>query len=97
VGVNFVMGYKHYFEQGFTAGVGYLGIAVALLGRNHPLGVVLAALLFGTLSQGGLVINKVIPKEIVDVLQAVIILAIAGSSAEVRRLASAPRASLEGR
>jgi simple sugar transport system permease protein len=97
VGVNFVMGYKHYFEQGFTAGVGYLGIAVALLGRNHPLGVVLAALLFGTLSQGGLVINKVIPKEIVDVLQAVIILAIAGSSAEVRRLVSASRASLEGR
>jgi ABC-type uncharacterized transport system permease subunit len=91
VGVNFVMGYKHYFEQGFTAGVGYLGIAVALLGRNHPLGIVLAALLFGTLSQGGLVIHQVTPKEIVDVLQAVIILAIAGASPEVRRLASVPR------
>jgi len=58
VGVNFVLGYKHYFEEGFTAGVGYMGIAVALLGRNHPLGVVLAALLFGTLSQGGLVIKQ---------------------------------------
>jgi simple sugar transport system permease protein len=33
-GVNFVMGYKHYFEQGFGAGVGFMGIAVALLGRK---------------------------------------------------------------
>ncbi|MDP7113287.1 MAG: ABC transporter permease, partial [Myxococcota bacterium] len=57
---------------------------VALLGRNHPLGIVLAALLFGTLSQGGLVINALVPKEIVEILQAVIILAVVVASREVR-------------
>jgi len=84
VGVNFVQGYKYYFEDGFSGGVGFMGIAVALLGRNHPVGVVLAALLFGTLSQGGLVINALVPKEIVEILQAVIILAVVVASREVR-------------
>ena len=84
VGVNFVQGYKYYFEDGFSGGVGFMGIAVALLGRNHPLGVVLAALLFGTLSQGGLVINALVPKEIVEILQAVIILVVVVASREVR-------------
>jgi simple sugar transport system permease protein len=53
-GINYVLGYKHYYEEGFAGGSGFLGIAVALVGRNHPLGVVLAALFFATLSQGGL-------------------------------------------
>jgi simple sugar transport system permease protein len=65
-----------------------MGIAVALLGRNHPAGVVAAALLFGTLSQGGLAVSSLVPKELVDVLQAVIILSVAATSAEVRRLAA---------
>jgi simple sugar transport system permease protein len=73
-GMNFVLGYKHFFELGFSAGAGFLGIAVALLGRNHPLGVVLAALFFGALSHGGLAINQRVPKELVDVLQAIVIL-----------------------
>ena len=63
-----------------------MGIAVAMLGRNHPGGIVLAALLFGTLSQGGFSINAMVPKEIVDVLQAVIILAVVASSREVQRI-----------
>jgi len=74
VGVDFVMGYKHYYEGGFSSGMGFMGIAVALLGRNHPLGVVLAAMLFGALSYGGLVINAIVPKELVDILQAIVIL-----------------------
>jgi simple sugar transport system permease protein len=74
VGVNFVLGYKGYFESGFTSGVGFLGIAVALLGRTHPLGIALAALFFGALSQGGLAINSLVPKELVDILQAIVIL-----------------------
>jgi general nucleoside transport system permease protein len=73
-GMNFVLGYKHFFELGFSAGSGFLGIAVALLGRNHPLGVVLAALFFGALSYGGFAINQRVPKELVDVLQAIVIL-----------------------
>ncbi|HLV26824.1 MAG TPA: ABC transporter permease [Gemmatimonadales bacterium] len=82
--INFVLGYKLYYEDGFASGSGFLGIAVALVGRNHPLGIVLAALLFATLSQGGLAVNALVPKEIVDVLQAVVILAIAASVPAVR-------------
>lgn len=85
-GVNFVLGYKGYYEEGFAGGAGFLGIAVALVGRNHPLGVVLAALFFATLSQGGLAIHAVVPKQMVEVLQAVVILAVAATVPEVRRL-----------
>jgi simple sugar transport system permease protein len=73
-GTNFVLGYKHYFELGFSGGAGFLGIAVALLGRNHPVGVILAALFFGVLAYGGLVINQRVPKELVEVLQGLVIL-----------------------
>lgn len=85
-GLNYVLGYKHYYEEGFATGAGFLGIAVALVGRNHPIGVIFAALLFATLSQGGLAVNALVPKQMVDVLQAVVIIAIAISVPEVRRL-----------
>jgi simple sugar transport system permease protein len=85
-GVNFVLGYKGYYEDGFSGGAGFLGIAVALVGRNHPVGVVLAALFFATLSQGGLAINALVPKQMVEVLQGVVIIAVAASVPEVRRL-----------
>jgi simple sugar transport system permease protein len=85
-GLNFVLGYKHYYEEGFATGAGFLGIAVALVGRSHPLGIVVAAFLFATLSQGGLAVNALVPKQMVDVLQAVVILAVATSVPEVRRL-----------
>ena len=85
-GLNFVLGYKHYYEDAFASGAGFLGIAVAIVGRNHPLGVVLAALVFATMSQGGLAVNAVVPKQIVDVLQAVVIIAVAASVPEVRRM-----------
>ena len=85
-GINFVLGYKHYYEDGFATGYGFLGIAVALVGRNHPGGVVLASLFFATLSQGGLAINAVVPRQMVDVLQGVVIIAVAASVPEVRRV-----------
>jgi simple sugar transport system permease protein len=85
-GLNYVLGYKHYYEEGFATGAGFLGIAVALVGRAHPVGIGLAALLFATLSQGGLAVNALVPKQMVDVLQAVVILAVATSVPEVRRL-----------
>ena len=93
-GLNYVLGYKHYYEEGFAAGSGFLGIAVALVGRSHPLGVMLAALLFATLSQGGLAVNALVPKEMVEVLQAVVIIAVAVSVPEVRRLLRAGRRSI---
>jgi simple sugar transport system permease protein len=85
-GLNFVLGYKHYYEDAFASGAGFVGIAVAIVGRNHPLGVVLAAIIFATMSQGGLAVNAAVPKEISDVLQAIVIIAVAASVPEVRRL-----------
>ena len=85
-GINYVLGYKHYYEDGFAGGAGFLGIAVALVGRNHPAGVLIAALLFATLSQGGLAIHALVPKQIVEVLQGIVILAVAVSVPEVRRI-----------
>ena len=86
-----MLGYKHYYEEGFATGAGFLGIAVALVGRNHPLGIVLAALLFATLSQGGLAVNAIVPKQMVDVLQAVVIIAMATAVPEVRRALQSTR------
>jgi simple sugar transport system permease protein len=84
-GLNYVLGYKLYYEEGFSAGAGFLGIAVALVGRNSPFGVVVAAVLFATLSQGGLAVNALVPKQMVDVLQAVVIISMATAVPEVRR------------
>ncbi|MBU6260511.1 MAG: ABC transporter permease [Burkholderiales bacterium] len=53
VGVNEIAGVQGRLMPDFVAGAGFAGIAVSLIGRNHPLGVLLAALLFGALYQGG--------------------------------------------
>ncbi|MBI4548709.1 MAG: ABC transporter permease [Ignavibacteriae bacterium] len=74
VGSNFVMGYKHYFELGFSEGIGYIGIAVALLAKNHPLGIILTAVFFGILEYGTLTIGTFVPKELSNILQAIVIL-----------------------
>jgi simple sugar transport system permease protein len=92
-GLNFVLGYKHYYEESFASGAGFLGIAVAIVGRSHPIGVVLAALVFATISQGGLAVNALVPKQIVDVLQAVVIIAVAASVPGVRAALRKARAS----
>ena len=51
-GSNEVLGLNHFLASGFSAGYGFDAIALALLGKSHPLGVVLASLLFGTLRNG---------------------------------------------
>jgi simple sugar transport system permease protein len=53
VAMNQLAGVSHRLLLDFTAGAGFTGIAVALMGRNHPVGIVLASLLFGALFQGG--------------------------------------------
>ena len=93
-GINFVLGYKQYYEEGFATGSGFLGIAVALVGRNSPWGVVVAALLFATLSQGGLAVNAIVPKEMVEVLEAVVILAVATAVPSVRHAVRSAAAGL---
>jgi simple sugar transport system permease protein len=75
-GLNFVNGYKHYFELGFTENAGYVGIAVALIARNNPFAIIVVAVFFGILEYGGLTVNTMVPKEIVTILQGVVILLI---------------------
>ncbi len=75
-GANFVLGYKHYFEQGFASGAGFTGIAVALVAKNNPIGVIFSALFFAFLSQAGLTLNRIIPREMFEILQALAILVV---------------------
>lgn len=80
VGINEVLGYRYRYYDGFSANYGFTGIAVALLGRNHPVGVFLAALLFGMLIRGGIFVDAFtnhVSKDLVEVLQAVVILFVA--------------------
>ncbi|MDA1237629.1 MAG: ABC transporter permease, partial [Proteobacteria bacterium] len=74
--INNVMGEAERLIMNSTEGAGFIGIAVALMGRNHPLGVLLAALLFGFLYQGGaeLAMWTTIPRELIVVIQALVIL-----------------------
>jgi ABC-type uncharacterized transport system permease subunit len=77
VAVNELLGVHHRLVLDFPAGYGFTGIAVALMGRGHPLGIVLAALLFGALQQGGAELSFEIPKitrEMVVVIQGLVIL-----------------------
>ncbi len=83
VAVNEVMGYRYRYYDSFSAGYGFTGIAVALLGRNHPAGVILASLLFGALLRGGLFVDiftEHVSKDLVMVLQGIIILFVAAEA-----------------
>ena len=75
--INVVMGEQERLIKEFVEGAGFVGIAVALMGRNHPIGIILAALLFGMLAQGGFELLWEMPgisKEVVLVIQGMIIL-----------------------
>lgn len=77
VSVNELLGVQHRLVLGFNAGYGFAGIAVALMGRNHPIGIMLAALLFGALYQGGAELAFEMPnvtRDMVIVIQGLIIL-----------------------
>ena len=50
---NVILGEEHRLILEYTAGFGFVGIAVALMGRAHPVGIILASILFGILYQGG--------------------------------------------
>ena len=74
--INNVMGEAERLVLNATEGAGFIGIAVALMGRSHPFGVFLAAILFGFLYQGGaeLALWTNIPRELIIVIQALVIL-----------------------
>lgn len=83
VGINEVLGYRYRYYDGFSANYGFVGIAVALLGRNHPVGVFLAAILFAILLRGGIFVDAYtvrVSKDIVDMLQGIIIVFVAAEA-----------------
>ena len=86
--INNVMGQAERLLQNSAEGAGFIGIAVALMGRNHPLGVLLAAILFGFLYQGGaaLGLNTTIPIELRTVVQGLVILFTGALDVMVRML-----------
>jgi simple sugar transport system permease protein len=77
VGLNEIMGVQQRILLNFVAGYGFVGIAVALMGRNHPVGILLASLLFGMLYQGGSELAFEMPtitREMIVVIQGLVIL-----------------------
>ena len=77
VGINELMGVQHRLLLDFNYGYGFGGIAVALMGRNHPVGIIIAALLFGILYQGGMDLAfemQNVSRHIVVVMQGFVIL-----------------------
>ena len=75
-----VMGVHGRYYDGFAGGYGFAGIPVALLARKHPVGVFFAAIFFGALRSGSLEMQIMagVPKQIVSLLQGLIIVFIAG-------------------
>jgi ABC-type uncharacterized transport system permease subunit len=78
-GASQVLGVNLWVGQGFTAGYGYDAIALALLGKSHPLGVVLASLLFGVLRSGATRMQSLagIPIDIISIIQGLVIMFVA--------------------
>jgi ABC-type uncharacterized transport system permease subunit len=78
-GASQVLGIDHWVGQGFSAGYGFDSIAVAMLGQSHPFGVVLAALLFGTLRSGATRMQSMagIPIDIISIIQGLVIVFVA--------------------
>ncbi|SDT88695.1 ABC transporter permease [Stappia sp. ES.058] len=75
--VNEIMGSQHRLLIEFVSGYGFVGIAVALMGRSHPVGIVFAAILFGMLYQGGAELAFEMPaitRDMIVVIQALVIL-----------------------
>ncbi|MBU2486537.1 MAG: ABC transporter permease [Alphaproteobacteria bacterium] len=75
--LNPIMGDQHRMQLDFVGGAGFVGIAVALMGRSHPVGIVPAAILFGMLYQGGAEISFEMPqisRDMITIIQGLVIL-----------------------
>jgi ABC-type uncharacterized transport system permease subunit len=90
VGMGDVLGFYHGYSIEFPTGLGFTGIAVALLGRNHPVGVAAGALLFAYLDRAAQILDlREIPREIVVIMQGVILLSVVVAYEVVRRIGEA--------
>jgi ABC-type uncharacterized transport system permease subunit len=87
VGLPLMLGEYHHFTSQFPAGIGFTGIAIALIGRNHPIGIAFGALLWSFLDRSQQILDlESIPKEIVQILQGVSVLAVVVAYELVRRV-----------
>jgi simple sugar transport system permease protein len=88
VGMPLLLGETHSFGQDFPSGIGFTGIAIALLGRNNPIGIAFASLLWSFLDVSNQILDlEGIPKEIVTIMQGTIVLAVVVAYEISRRLA----------
>lgn len=77
VGLQAIMVEEGAFRPSLSLGLGFAGIAVALLGRNHPGGIIVAALLFGFLqAASGILQVQGVPRSIVDIIQGLVVLSV---------------------
>ncbi len=87
IGLPDLLGDTHHFGTEFTAGLGFLGIAVALLGRNSPLGIAFAALLFAFLDRAAVPLQFAdIPASVVTIIQGTIVLAVVVANEIARQI-----------
>ena len=87
IGLPDLLGDQHNYGTEFTSGLGFLGIAVALLGRNSPLGIALGALLFGFLDRAAIPLQFAdIPASVVTIIQGTIVLSVVVANQIARRL-----------
>jgi simple sugar transport system permease protein len=88
VGLNYLLGDAGFFGVNYETTLGFTGIAVAFLGRNHPLGIVLAAILFGILFRGedGVAVATDLPREITVILEGLLILSVVVAYEIARRV-----------
>jgi len=87
-GAGNMLGLNHQMSATFSTTVGFDAITVALLGRSHPIGILLAALLFGGMRAGAALmqIKAGVPVELVDVVQSIILLFLVASPVVSRAL-----------
>lgn len=86
VGMPQLLGASYQYSLDFPAGLGFTGIAIALLGRNSPIGIAFGALLFGFLDSSAQILDlEGVPKEIVLIMQGVIVLCVVIAYELVRR------------
>jgi simple sugar transport system permease protein len=86
VGLPVLLGSAHTFSQDFQSGAGFTGIAIALLGRNNPIGMAIGALLWSFLDVSNQILDlESVPKEITTIMQGVIVLSVVIAYELVRR------------
>jgi len=90
IGMSDLLGFFHAYTLDFPTGLGFDGIAVALVGLNHPAGIAVAALLFGWVDRAAQILDlEGIPKEVIIITKGVIILSVVVAYEVVRRIVQA--------